>query len=159
MPRNLGPARLSGPAVEARPPSIPRALRWLLLALALQLVADVATLAGGERQTLATTVLEVGALLVDGVVLALLTRATELTRTLLRTAAGLGMAIDAWILLGVLTWAPREAASLTVLATSVGLVAASGFAWVVLGREDVKAWVFARWLRRHRLDGPDPVPS
>lgn len=151
---------MSGPAVEARrPPSIPRALRWLLLALVLQLLVDVATLVTGERQALATTVLEVGALLVDGVVLVMLTRATELTRTLLRTAAGLGMAIDTWILLGLLTWAPRDAASVTVLVTSVGLVAASAFAWVVLGREDVKAWVFARWLRRQRLDEPDFAPS
>jgi hypothetical protein len=96
---------------------------------------------------------------VDGLVLVLLARATELTRALLRTAAGAGMAIDAWILLGVLTWAPRDAAGWLMLAASLGLVAASAFAWVVLGREDVKAWVFDRWLRRQRLDEPDASPA
>jgi hypothetical protein len=136
---------------------MPPALRWLLLALALQLVVDVATLALGERQTPTTTALEAGALFVDGVVLALLARATELTRALLRTAAGAGMAIDGWILLSVIAWAPRDPAGLTALAASLGLVVASAFAWFVLGREDVKAWVFARWLSR--LDGVDAVAS
>lgn len=144
---------------DARAPSIPRALRWLLLALALQLVLDVATLALGDRRDPAATALEAGALFVDGVVLALLARATELTRSLLRTAAAVGMAIDAWILLGVLTWAPRDAAGLVMLATSVALVAASALAWVVLGREDVKAWVFARWLQRQRLDDTEATPA
>lgn len=138
--------------VERRPPPIPRILRWLLLALAAQLLVDAGTLVWGERQSAATTVLEVGALLVDAVVVGLLARATELTRALLRTAAAAGMAIDAWIMLGVLAWAPRDEAGLTALATSAGLVAASAFAWVVLGRDDVKAWVFARWLRRYGLD-------
>jgi len=138
--------------MAAEPLPIPRALRWLLLALALQLVVDLGTLALGERGTPDRTALEAGALFIDGLVLALLARATELTRTLLRTAAGAGMAIDAWILLGVITWAPRDAAGITMLVTSIGLVAASAFAWVVLGREDVKAWVFARWLARQRLD-------
>lgn len=138
---------------------MPRALRWLLLALALQLVVDLGTLTLGERGAPGTTALEAGALFVDGLVLALLARATELTRTFLRTAAGAGMALDAWILLGVLTWAPRDPAGVVMLATSLGLVAASAFAWVVLGREDVKAWVFARWLARQRLDDPDAEPS
>lgn len=133
---------------------MPRALRWLLLALAAQLSVDLATLLWGEPQTPVTTALELSALLVDAVVLVMLARATELTRTLLRTAAAVGMAIDAWILLGVLTWAPRDAGGLTALLTSLGLVAASGFAWVVLGREDVKAWIFLRWLSRHGLDEP-----
>ena len=53
-----------------------------------------------------------------------------------------------WILMGVIVWAPRDPAGITALCTSAGLVAASAFAWVVLGREDVKAWVFMRWLRR-----------
>jgi hypothetical protein len=138
---------------------IPRALRWLLVALALQLVVDVITLGLGQRRDPTATALEAGALFVDGVVLALLARATELTRSLLRTAAAVGMVIDGWILLGVLTWAPRDGAGLLMLATSVGLVAASAFAWLVLGREDVKAWVFARWLRRQRLDDPDATPA
>jgi hypothetical protein len=145
--------------VEDRGPPIPRALRWLLVALALQLVVDVATLGLGDRQGPTATALEAGALFVDGMVLALLARATELTRSLLRTAAAAGMAIDAWILLGVLTWAPRDAGGLTMLVTSVGLVAASAFAWLVLGREDVKAWVFARWLRQQRLDEPTVTPA
>jgi hypothetical protein len=140
--------------MEAGSPPIPRALRWLLLALALQLVVDLATLALSERMDPSTTALEAGALFVDGLVLALLARATELTRTLLRTAAAAGMAIDAWILLGVITWAPRDPSGWAMLAASVGLVAASALAWVVLGREDVKAWVFARWLAHHRLAEP-----
>ncbi len=142
---------------------MPRALRWLLLALAVQLVVDGITLGVGEAGTPTDLALEAGALLVDGLVLALLARATELTRALLRTAAGVGMAIDTWILLGVVTWAPRDPAGLVMLATSVGLVAASVIAWVVLGREDVKAWVFARWLDRHHLEaleeGPVPAPG
>jgi hypothetical protein len=140
---------------------MPRALRWLLLALAVQLVVDGITLGVGEAGTPTDLALEAGALLVDGLVLALLARATELTRALLRTAAGVGMAIDTWILLGVVTWAPRDPAGLVMLATSVGLVAASVIAWVVLGREDVKAWVFARWLDRHHLEAleEDPVPA
>lgn len=137
--------------MAAGPPPIPRALRWLLLALAIQLVVDLATLALGEHDAPSTTALEAAALFVDGLVLALLARATELTRTLLRTAAAAGMAVDAWILLGVITWAPRDHTGWAMLAASVGLVAASALAWVVLGREDVKAWVFARWLARHRL--------
>lgn len=145
--------------MEARPLPIPRALRWLLFVLALQLVVDLGTLTLGEHGAPSTTALEAGALFVDGLVLALLARATELTRTLLRTAAGVGMAVDAWILLGVLTWAPRDAVGTTMLATSVSLVAASAFAWVVLGREEVKVWVFERWLRRHRLDDPTLVPG
>lgn len=128
------------------------------MALALQLLVDVGTLAMGERGAPSTTALEAGALFVDGLVLVLLARATELTRALLRTAAGAGMALDAWILLGVLTWAPRDAGGWLMLATSLGLVAASAFAWVVLGREDVKAWVFDRWLRRQRLDEPEASP-
>jgi hypothetical protein len=134
-------------------------LRWLLLALAIQLLMDLTTLILGERRSPATTTLEIGALLIDTVVLVMLARATELTRALLRTAAGLGLAVDGWILLGVLAWAPRDAAGLVALGTSFALVLASAFAWVVLGREDVKAWVFARWLRRHRLDEPEPSPS
>lgn len=138
---------------------MPRALRWLLLALGAQLVVDLATLALGEPQTPMTTALELLALVVDAVVLGMLTRANEVTRTLLRTAAAAGMAIDAWILLGVLTWAPRDAVGLTALVTSLGLVGASAFAWVVLGREDVKAWIFGRWLWRQGLHEPDAAPS
>jgi hypothetical protein len=145
--------------MQGQPSPIPRALRWLLVALALQLVVDLGTLTLGEHGAPDRTALEVGALFVDGLVLALLARATELTRTLLRTAAGVGMAIDAWILLGVITWAPRDPAGVTMLATSLGLVAASAFAWVVLGREDVKAWVFARWLARQPLDEPERSAS
>ena len=136
---------------------MPRALRWLLLALAVQLVVDLATLVLGEPQTPRTTGLEILALVVDAVVLGLLARATEVTRTLVRTAAAAGMAIDAWILLGVLTWAPRDVAGLTALVTSLGLVGASAFAWVVLGREDVKAWIFGRWLWRQGLHEPGPA--
>lgn len=117
-----------------------------------QLLVDLLALVGGERQSPMTTGLEIGALLVDTAVLVMLARATELTRAFLRGAAALGMAIDAWILLGVLAWAPRDPAGLVALATSLGLVAASAFAWVVLGRDDIKAWVFARWLHRHGLD-------
>ncbi|MCA9710205.1 MAG: hypothetical protein KDK70_30475, partial [Myxococcales bacterium] len=92
-------------------------------------------------------------------VLVMLARANELTRVLIRAAAGVGMAIDAWILLGVLTWAPRDAAGLVALGTSAGLVAASAFAWVVLGRRDVEAWIFERWLRRHDPRGPAVAPA
>ncbi len=134
-------------------------MRWLLLALTAQLLVDLASLGLGERPSPMTTALELGALLVDLAVLVMLARATELTRAFLRGAAALGMAIDAWILLGVLAWAPRDADGLVALATSVGLVAASAFAWVVLGREDIKAWVFARWLRRHELDEPGLAKS
>ena len=44
---------------------------------------------------------------------------------------GAGMAIDAWILLGVLTWAPRDPAGVVMLATSLGLVAASAMVFAV----------------------------
>ena len=108
-----------------------------------------------------TTALELGALLVDAAVVLMLARATELTRVLIRAAAGVGMAIDAWILMGLVMWAPGDPSGITALITSAGLVAASAFAWFVLGREDVKAWVFHRWLRRHeRGEGiPALAPS
>lgn len=138
---------------------MPRIMRWLLVALAAQLLVDVGALVLGEPTgSTPTTALEVGALLVDAAVLVMLSRATELTRVLIRTAAGVGMAIDAWILLSVLVWAPRDPAGIVALATSAGLVAASAFAFVVLGREDVKAWVFLRWLRRHERGEPSGEP-
>lgn len=124
-------------------------MRWLLIALAVQLAIDLVALLWGEpAESAKTAALEWGALVVDCAVLVMLSRATELTRVLIRTAAGIGLAIDGWILWGVLMWAPHDPAGITALVTSAGLVAASAFAWVVLGREDVKAWVFGRWLRR-----------
>lgn len=134
---------------------MPRIMRWLLIALAAQLLVDIGALVLGDPAgSVGTAALEVGALVVDAAVLLMLSRANELTRVLIRTAAGVGMAIDAWILLGVLVWAPRDAAGIVALATSAGLVAASAFAWFVLGREDVKAWVFDRWLRRYERSEP-----
>lgn len=129
---------------------MPRLMRWLLVVLAVQLVVDVVVLTVGDpaRSKLGTA-LEVGALVVDAGVLLMLARATELTRALIRGAAFIGMAIDAWILLGGLTYAPRDAEGVWMVISSAGLVAASAFAWIVLGREDVKAWIFSRWLRAH----------
>lgn len=147
------------PALVEPAAKVPRALRWLLLLLGLQLLVDIGTLALDERTDPGRTMLETGALLVDGVVLALLARATELTRTLIRAAAGAGMAVDAWILLGTITWAPRDPTGMTMLAASVGLLAASAFAWIVLGREDVKAWIFARWLARQGLGPAAHIPG
>ncbi|MEM7160129.1 MAG: hypothetical protein AAF799_45245 [Myxococcota bacterium] len=129
---------------------MPRAMRWLLVAMGLQLVVDLAMLLWGPpAASVGASVLEVGALLVDAGVLLMLVRATELARVLVRGAAGVGMAIDAWILLGGLAFMPRDLGELQVRLGSVALVAASMFAWVVLGRDDVKAWIFARWLRKH----------
>ena len=129
---------------------MPRALRWLLGALALQLLVDVlALLLGPPAGSVVTAGLELGALVVDLAVLLMLARATELTRVLVRGAAGVGMAIDAWILLGGLAFMPRDPEGIVALLTSVGLVVASAFAWIVLGRRDVQAWIFARWLQAH----------
>lgn len=136
------------------PVRMPRVMRWLLLALVAQLVADLVALLWSDPATSPTgTMLEIGALLVDIGIVLMLARATELTRALVRSAAGVGMAIDAFLLLGGLIWAPRDLESLLVLATSAGMVVASAFAFVVLGREDVKAWIFARWLHKHDAEG------
>ncbi|MEM9462582.1 MAG: hypothetical protein AAGF11_51015 [Myxococcota bacterium] len=128
---------------------MPRVMRWLLIALVVQLVVDLVVLVWGEpAESAQTAALEWGALVVDSAVVVMLSRATELTRVLIRTAAGVGLSIDGWILWGVLMWAPHDPAGITALVTSAGLVTASAFAWIVLGRDDVKAWVFGRWLRR-----------
>lgn len=80
--------------------SMPRAMRWLLWVLVGQLLVDIGALAFGEpSESVPAIALEVGALGVDAAVLLLLVRATELTRVVIRAAAGVGMAIDAWILL------------------------------------------------------------
>lgn len=143
--------RLSQGAVD----TMPRAMRWLLWVLAAQIVVDlVVLLTGDPARSSMGTALEVGALLVDAGVVLMLARATELTRGLIRGAAFVGMAIDAWILLGGLTYAPRDLEGVLMVASSAGLVAASAVAWLVLGREDVKAWIFARWLRVGGHDAP-----
>jgi len=135
--------------------SMPRAMRWLLVVLVGQLTVDIGALTFGEPSESALAIaLEVGALGVDAVVLLLLARATELTRVMIRAAAGVGMAIDAWILFGALTWMPRDPEGMWALATSAGLVAASAFAWIVLGRTEVHAWIFARWLQAQGHDDP-----
>ncbi len=134
---------------------MPAVMRWLLVALAAQLLLDVGMLVLGDPSSSTfALVAELGALVVDAAVLLMLARATELTRALIRSAAGVGMAIDAWILLGSITFVPRDAEGLVMIATSVALVVASAFAWVVLGREDVRAWVFTRWLERQGLASP-----
>ncbi len=132
---------------------MPRIMRWLLVALSAQLVLDLGMLIFGDpaSSTLALAA-ELGALVVDTTVLLMLARATELTRALLRSAAGVGMVIDAFILLGSVTWVPRDAEGLVTITTSAALVVASAFAWVVLGREDIKRWVFDRWLAAHALE-------
>lgn len=139
---------------------MPRVMRWLLGILAVQLLIDLAVLLfGSPSSSELAAALEVGALLVDAGVLLMLVRATELTRALVRGAAFVGMAIDAWILLGGLTYAPRDAEGVLMLASSAGLVAASAFTWIVLGRDDVRAWIFERWLRAHEPAAPSPATT
>lgn len=129
---------------------MPRVMRWLLAVLATQLAVDLAVLVWGSPSSSSlAAALEVGALLVDAAVLVMLARATELTRALIRGAAFVGMVIDAWILLGGLAYAPRGVEGVVVLASSAALVAASAFTWIVLGRDDVRTWIFWRWLRAH----------
>lgn len=128
-------------------------MRWLLVVLAAQLLVDVAVMALGRPATSPlVAALELGALFVDAAVLLMLARASELTRAFVRGAVFVGMSIDAWILLGGLTYAPRDLEGVLAVASSAALVATSAFAWVVLGREDVRAWIFARWLRARGYD-------
>lgn len=135
------------------PPHVPPALRLLLLLLSLQVLADLALLLWGDPSgSPAEGHVEFAALAVDVAVLGLLYRATEFTRLALRAAAAIGMVVDAWLLLGVLlAWSVSRSPGAEhrfAIATSVGLVLASAFTWWVLGRADVKSWIFSRWLRR-----------
>lgn len=131
-------------------------MRWLLVVFAAQLLVDVAVMAPGQPATSPlVAALELGALFVDAAVLLMLARAGELTRAFVRGAVFVGMSIDAWILLGGLTYAPHDLEGVLAVASSAALVATSVFAWIVLGREDVRAWIFARWLRTR---GYDDVP-
>jgi hypothetical protein len=129
---------------------MPVAMQLLLVAIAIQVVIDVAALVvpGAQPSWGASFV----ALAIDVVVLVLLARGSELARSLVRLAAGLGMAIDAWLLVATVTWAPRSVVGLGAVVTAALVLATSTLAFAILGRQDVMRWVFDRWLQRHDHD-------
>jgi hypothetical protein len=134
---------------------MPAAMRALLAAIGLQLALDAAAIAtaatapaGGARWS----PLELGVLALDAAVAILLARGSELARALVRLFAALGMAFDAWLLAVTIAWAPPGLAGGVAIATAALLLALSAFAFVVLGRADVRAWAFARWLVRKRAE-------
>jgi hypothetical protein len=126
---------------------MPMAMRLLLGAIAAQLLIDVVALAlPGHAADVGSGVAALG---IDLAILALLAHGSELARSLVRIGAGVGMALDAWLLLTTWVWAPRDLVGFGAIFTAGLMFAMSTLAFVVLGREDVKRWVFDRWLARH----------
>jgi hypothetical protein len=129
---------------------MPVAMRLLLVAIAIQVLLDIAALVvPGAQPAWGSALL---ALAVDLAVLVLLARGSEVARALVRIAAGLGMAIDAWLLVATIVWAPRDLVGIGAVITAALVLATSTLAFAILGREDVMRWVFERWLARHDPD-------
>ena len=71
----------------------------------------------------------------------------EWVRRLLRLGAAIGVAIDT-VLVTLLVGHGADAGA---VATGVALLGGSLFTLWALGHRSVQAWVFDRWLVRHRL--------
>ena len=129
---------------------MPMAMRLLLVAIAVQVLLDVAALVvpGARPEPVSASV----ALTVDVLVLALLARGNEIARSLVRLAAGLGMAIDGWLLIATLVWTPHDAEGLAAIGAATHVLATSTLAFAILGRHDVTTWAFDRWLAVHDPD-------
>ena len=127
---------------------MPMAMRILLGAIATQLLIDVVALAlpGGHAADLGSGLAALG---IDLAILALLVHGSELARSLVRLGAGIGMVLDGWLLITTLVWAPRDLVGIGAIFTAGLMFAMSALAFAILGREDVKSWVFDRWLARH----------
>jgi hypothetical protein len=129
---------------------MPWAMRLLLAALAIQVLLDVAALVvPGAQPAVASGI---AALAIDLLVFGLLARGSEVARGLVRIAAGLGMAIDGWLLIATIVWAPRDLVGVGAVAAAALVLATSTLCFAILGRDDVVHWVFARWLQRHDPD-------
>jgi hypothetical protein len=128
--------------------AMPLMMRALLAALGVQVVLDaVAIVFVGEPN-----VLQLAVLGVDLGVLYMLARGSEVARALVRLAAALGMAFDAWLLAVTLAWAPATQAGRLAIGVACFLLALSAITFAVLGHADVKRWVFSRWLARKRAE-------
>lgn len=127
---------------------MPPLLRVLVLALAAQTVLDAAGIGLGWADAPWTTrLVEVAALLLDLAMLAALTIGVEWVRRLLRLGAAIGVAIDTVLV----TLLVGHGADSGAIATGVALLGGSLFTLWALGHRSVQAWVFDRWLLRHRL--------
>lgn len=127
---------------------MPPLLRVLVLALAAQTVLDAAGIGlGWSDAPWSTRLAEVAALLLDLAMLAALTIGVEWVRRLLRLGAAIGVAIDT-VLVTLLVGHGADAGAIT---TGVALLGGSLFTLWALGHRSVQAWVFDRWLVRHRL--------
>jgi hypothetical protein len=136
--------------VEMERVRMPMAMRLLLVAIAMQVVLDVAALVvpGANVEPVSAIV----ALSIDLVVLAVLARGNEIARSLVRLAAGLGMAIDGGLLIATIVWAPRDTEGLVAIGAAALVLATSTLAFMILGRHDVMTWSFDRWLAVHDPD-------
>jgi hypothetical protein len=127
---------------------MPALMRALLAVIVVQIVIDVVALATSTTATAAELTLLCGAIGVDATVAALLARGSDRARALVRMAAGLGMAVDAWLLLTTIVWSPPTAARRVAIATAAILFVCSAATFVVLGAPAVRTWMFERWMIR-----------
>jgi hypothetical protein len=125
---------------------MPWMLRVLVVVLGLQVVVDAMALAAAP--TAAAIALGVLGLLVDLLVVAGLLHGRETVRRLVRLAAAFGVAYDSVAVVRWLATMPHADTTAGVLAGA--LLAGSLFVFWALGHRDVQAWVFARWVERHR---------